>query len=243
MQNRIDKAKTNGRDRAEHRESEPANPGISRSPQSVAADHNKTSPRRERSVMAQSQMATSRNGESGGAQHPSSPPSSRGPQKIRETAAELESNPSFWAALQPTFGTSDRNLITELVLQITRALPHLESHDPVGSYAVAALHGISPRDTLEGMLSAQMVATHNQAMDFLRQAALKGQPPAGVERNVNLATKLLRTFLAQVEGLDRYRGKGQHKINLAQVHIHGGAQGIVGPANHQESLDAPEDDG
>lgn len=68
-----------------------------------------------------------------------------------------------------------------------------------------------------------------------------GQPPTGVERNVNLATKLLRTFLAQVEALDRYRGKGQQKTNVEQVHLHDGAQGIVGPANHQESLDTSAD--
>jgi hypothetical protein len=120
-------------------------------------------------------------------------------------------------------------------------LPHLESHDPLGNHALAALHGIGPRDTIEGLVAAQMVAEHNLTMEFLRRAALEGQPPAGVELNVNLATKLQRTFIAQMGALDLRRGKGQQKINVEQAHIHDGAQGIVGPANHQESLDASAD--
>jgi hypothetical protein len=87
-----------------------------------------------------------------------------------------------------------------------------------------------------------MIAEHNLAMEFLRRAAQEGQPPAGVELNVNLATKLLRTFIAQMGALDWRRGKGQQKTNVEQVHIHDRAQGIVGPANHQESLDASGDD-
>jgi hypothetical protein len=239
MQRRNDKVKAKSRNGAEYRELKLVNPGISGSPRSVVADSEKTSPRRERSMTAQTRMATSSNGEN---KHLSSPQSSGGPMKIRGLASELESNPSFWAAVPRTFGTSDGDLSAELLLQVIRALPQAEVHDPQGNYALAALHGISPRDTLEGMLATQMVAAHNLAMEFLRRAALKAQPDAGVDLNVNLATKLQRTFLAQMEALDRYRGKGEQKMNVEQVHIHDGAQGIVGPVSHQGSLDVSAED-
>ncbi len=40
--------------------------------------------------------------------------------------------------------------------------------------------------------------------------------------------KLLRTFAAQVEALQRHRGKGQQKVTVEHVHVHAGGQAIVG---------------
>jgi hypothetical protein len=229
------KVKTNGRNGAEHRGLEPASPKISESPRSVVADREKNSP------LAQSQMATSSNGESISAKHPSSLPSISGPLKSEETEGELEISPSYAAKLARTFGTSNLNLCIELLLQVTRASPK-EPHDPDGKYVLAALDGISPRDTVEAMLATEMVVVHNHAMGYLRRAALPGLPLEVAERCVNLATKLNRTYVAQMEALDRRRGKGEQKMNVEQVHIHDGGQGIVGPFSHQGSLDASAED-
>ena len=203
-------------------------------PRSVVTDREKTSPRRERNMMAQSRTAASSNGEN--IKQPSSPPSSDGPLKFN-TKGYFENSPS-WAAVERTFGTSDGHLSAELLLQVTRALPTKEQVDPEGNHALAALHGISPRDTLEGMLATQMVANHNLAMELLRRAALPLQPPEGMQLYLNLATKLQRTYVAQMEALDRHRGDGEQKMNVEQVHIHDGAQGIVGPFSHRGSVDA-----
>ncbi|MBT4688816.1 MAG: hypothetical protein HOB72_12045, partial [Rhodospirillaceae bacterium] len=40
--------------------------------------------------------------------------------------------------------------------------------------------------------------------------------------------KLARTFTAQMEALNRYRGKGQQKMTVEHVHVHEGGQAIVG---------------
>jgi transaldolase len=48
------------------------------------------------------------------------------------------------------------------------------------------------------------------------------------DSNGNLAVKLLRTFAAQTEALQRYRGKGQQKVTVEHVHVHTGGQAIVG---------------
>ena len=40
--------------------------------------------------------------------------------------------------------------------------------------------------------------------------------------------KLLRTFAAQVEVLQRHRGKGQQHIRVEHVDVHAGGQAIVG---------------
>jgi hypothetical protein len=96
---------------------------------------------------------------------------------------------------------------------------------------VAALHGIHPRDELEGLLAVQMVTVHNLAMEFLGRAAMKEQPTPGVDLNVNRATRLLRTFTAQIEVLNRYRGKGEQKMIVEHVHVHKGGQAMVGQVN------------
>jgi hypothetical protein len=96
--------------------------------------------------------------------------------------------------------------------------------------ALAAMHGIGPRDEAEAMLAAQMVATHTAAMVALRQ--LKGaQNIPQQDSNGNLAVKLLRTYALQLEALARYRGKGQQKVTVEHVHVHSGGQAIVGAVN------------
>jgi hypothetical protein len=218
------KAKTNGRNGAEHRGLEPANHKTSASPRSVVADREKTSPQTQ-----------SQNGKSIGTNNPSSPPSSSGPLKMK-AGGEGPSVPSL-AAAERTFGTSDGDLGAELLLQVIRAMPTKELLGPDGNHALAALYGIGPRDTNEGLLATQMVTGHNFAMELFRRAALPGQSPELMELYLNLATKLERTYIAQMEALDRHRGKGEQKMNVEQVHMHERAQGIVGPFSHQGTLD------
>ena len=77
------------------------------------------------------------------------------------------------------------------------------------------------------MLATQMAATHVAAIRVLRQ--LKGSDAiTQQDSNGNLAVKLLRTFTMQLEALQRYRGKGQQKVTVEQVHVNAGGQAIVG---------------
>jgi len=91
----------------------------------------------------------------------------------------------------------------------------------------ALMQGIAPRDEIEGMLAAQMVATHNTAMMILRDAG-NGKWIDNIEKCTSMATKLLRTFTAQMEALKKYRSKGEQKVIVEHVHVHQGGQAIVG---------------
>ena len=81
------------------------------------------------------------------------------------------------------------------------------------------------------MLSAQIVATHNQAMECLKRAMIKSQPFEIAASYRNQAIKLLRTYTAQMEALKRYRTGGQQKMIIEHVHVHKGGQAIVGSVN------------
>ena len=89
------------------------------------------------------------------------------------------------------------------------------------------LRGIKPKDQIEGMLAIQMIGIHYAAMDCLEKA--KGSKY--LEDHVsylNSATKLSRTFTAQMEALNRHRGKGQQKMTVEHVHVNAGGQAIIG---------------
>jgi hypothetical protein len=93
---------------------------------------------------------------------------------------------------------------------------------------LAAIVGIEPRDEIEGMLVAQLIASHNAATECYRHAMLRNQTFDGRHENLKQATKLSRTYAALTEALDRHRGKGQQRITVEHVHVHAGAQAIVG---------------
>src|ERR1022692_393068 len=99
--------------------------------------------------------------------------------KISEAAEQAFAN---W--MKQAFGTEDRELQSQLLSQASGAVPdfvgrELKSFD----YVAAALHGIGPKDSLEGMLAVQMVAAHTMAMECLKRAALPDQMDFGVEVN------------------------------------------------------------
>jgi hypothetical protein len=99
--------------------------------------------------------------------------------------------------------------------------------------ALAAVAGIGALDEIEGMLATQMVATHLAAITALRR--LKGaENIPQQDSNGNLAVKLLRTFTAQLETLQRYRGKGQQKVTVEHVNVNAGGQAIVGVVHSTE---------
>ena len=54
--------------------------------------------------------------------------------------------------------------------------------------------GTKPADELEGMLAAQMVATHNAAMECYRRASIEGQTFEGRDNSLKHAAKLTRAY-------------------------------------------------
>src|SRR4051812_36712540 len=106
-----------------------------------------------------------------------------------------------------------------------------EERDKQLSATIAALIGIAPKDELEGMMAAQLVAAHNAAMECYRRAMIGEQTFEGRRENLAQANKLSRTHAVLLEALNRHRGKGQQKVTVEHVHVHQGGQAIVGAVN------------
>jgi hypothetical protein len=111
-------------------------------------------------------------------------------------------------------------------------------------WALSTVHGIGPKDELEGLLAAQMIGVHNLAMECLKRASLQGQTFEGMDANVNRAVRLLRTFTSQMEALNRHRGKVGQQMVVGNVNVNDGGQAIVGPvspAGRRKALTEDED--
>src|SRR5262249_50266871 len=97
---------------------------------------------------------------------------------------------------------------------------------------VAALIGIGPKDEIEGMIAAQMLASHNAAMECYRRAMGEQQSFEGRQANLNQANKLVRSYAVLVEALNRDRGNIQ-RVRVEHVTVHAGGQAIVGTVEAQ----------
>lgn len=133
------------------------------------------------------------------------------------------------ATLAETTGTP-HTLFGQVILKqaISASCGSKEEGLEISNSIAAAMLDIGPRDGLEGMLAAQMVSVHIQAMECLRRATLEGQPFDIATTYRNQAIKLLKTYAAQIEALKRYRTGGQQKVTVEHVHVHQGGQAIVG---------------
>lgn len=96
---------------------------------------------------------------------------------------------------------------------------------------LATVRAINPRDEVETLLACQMAAVHlitmGSAGDLVRNAA-----PAVKDIKIAQLNKLSRTFTTQMEALKRYRSKGDQRVTVEHVHVHEGAQAVVGNVNH-----------
>jgi hypothetical protein len=91
------------------------------------------------------------------------------------------------------------------------------------------MKGLDPKDELEAMMGAQLLAAHAAAMECYRRAMMEQQTTEGRNANLAQANKLSRTYATLVEALNRHRGKGgQQKVTVEHVHVYEGGQAAIG---------------
>jgi hypothetical protein len=129
-------------------------------------------------------------------------------------------------------GSTDKDFTNVLLAQVANSL--WTAHSGAAwrrrqrRAAMTAMEAMKPRDELEGMLCAQLIAIHSAAMECYRRAMISNQTFEGRQDNLNQASMLSRNFVAMMDALDRHRGKGQQRITVEHVNVHAGGQAIVG---------------
>ena len=130
---------------------------------------------------------------------------------------------------EKTIGMSSADTGAFLLHQVISCLPEkIRDNDKFIDIAIDMLLGINPKDELEGMIAAQMVAVHLISMEMSGRCMLEGQTVDGINANVNRMTKLMRTFTNLLEALQKYRGKCNQTIQVQHVQVNDGGQAVVG---------------
>jgi hypothetical protein len=129
-------------------------------------------------------------------------------------------------------GNPNTTWLERVLAQSMGAVPSdldVRGRDRLAVEVAVALTGIAPRNTKEGMLAAQMLATHNVALEQLRNAQLPGQPLEMAQVRMNSALRLMRLFIDQMEMLARLQGNlVQQKVVVEHINVEAGGQAIVG---------------
>jgi hypothetical protein len=123
----------------------------------------------------------------------------------------------------------NQTLADQVVRSLWLANAKEDERDRLHMAALATLVSIAPKDEIEGMLAGQMVAAHAASMECYRRAMIGQQGHEARQSNLSHAGKLSRTYVQLLEALNRHRGKtGQQKVTVEHVHVHAGAQAVVG---------------
>jgi len=91
--------------------------------------------------------------------------------------------------------------------------------------------GMKPKDSVEAMMITQMIALHEMALLSSERALFTEQPDEFVEKNMNRAAKLCRTYALLAEALNKYRNKGKQQITVQHVNVNDGGQAVIGDVN------------
>lgn len=94
----------------------------------------------------------------------------------------------------------------------------------------AVLDGAEPTNEIEAMLLIQMATTHALVMKMTgRVYRVGGETTVPVLDTISVAlSRLHRTFAVQVDALASPRRGGRQKVTVEHVHVHPGAQAVVG---------------
>lgn len=149
----------------------------------------------------------------------------------KPTAIVIDGSDDLKGVLKSLGGSQSDHWNTILANQTVQTLwlhSDADARDRQYKATGAALAGIGPKDEIEGMIGAQLIAAHSAAMECYRRAMLFEQTFGGRRENLSQANKLSRTYAALLDALNRHRGKGQQKVTVEHVHVHSGGQAIVG---------------
>ena len=136
--------------------------------------------------------------------------------------------------MMKSFGITDPAFILPL-------FTHLNNVDRFGGdgveFAAAVIKGAQPKDQFMAMQAAQMAMMHWCAMRYMEKvAAWRNSDKQDQLLAVNMATKLARTFSAQLDAMKRYRNGGEQRVTVHHQHVSvtDGSNAIVA-----QSLDKP----
>jgi hypothetical protein len=163
------------------------------------------------------------------------PPRVRKPQRNNDRCvAPTPDLEAHRGALRQAFGNTLSDEFAEVMLGKLivglRPGPYDNLDEATLNAAIAVISSINPRTELAALIAVEIAATGFAGLKFLRQSqVLMDEIYIGVYGG--FAAKLLRLQLDLVQALDRHQRGNKQTVEVRHVHIHSGAQGVVGIVN------------
>jgi hypothetical protein len=159
-------------------------------------------------------------------------PTPRSRDKSSATCPDHPNEADDWARISEMLGTTDPDFAKGIYQQlISASYRGNDRYDAVELFfSLAAIKGRKPKDRFQAMLAVQATVTHVLTMKHAAQLARADCLPIqdSAERAYN---KLARTFVMQVEALNRLETGGEHNVTVQNVSVSEGGQAIVGNVN------------
>lgn len=150
---------------------------------------------------------------------------------LDETLEHKDAVNLMHARLMITTGSRDSIVALRLLSNVGKALvpAHGKGKDLALELDELALsmQTLAPQDEYEGQLVAQLVVLHEHALNWLGRA-IRSERVDFANIYLNGASKLLARHHETLESLLKYRRKGEQRVHVEHVHVHGGGQAIVG---------------
>ena len=146
----------------------------------------------------------------------------------KEMRVDHKDEATGWKHLMASLGTDSADFMAGVLSQLANAVSPGKGADAEAiNFALAVISGVEPKDELETMLGMQMAAIHMATMTFTRRLA-RVETIAQQDSAERALNRLMRTYVAQMEALKRYRTGGEQKVLVQHVNVNEGGQAIVG---------------
>ena len=136
--------------------------------------------------------------------------------------------------LRQAFGNTLSDEFAEVMLGklITALRPGPFDHldEATLNAAIALIASVNPQTELQALIAVQIAATGFAGLKFLRQSQ-HHMDEIYIDVYGSYAAKLFRLQLEMIHTLDRHQRGNKQTVEVRHVHIHSGAQGVVGIVN------------
>ena len=166
------------------------------------------------------------------------PPRVRKPSPIHnQCLAPTPDLEGYRARLREGFGNtmSDEfvNVMLGKVIEALKPNPFDQLEEATLNSALAIIDSVQCRSELEAFIAVEIVATGFAGLRFLRQSQ-HSMTDDYIRTYGPYANKLLKLHLDLIQALDRHRRGHKQTVEVHHLHIHSGAQGMVGIVNTGE---------
>jgi hypothetical protein len=141
---------------------------------------------------------------------------------------ENAATPENKDAISNTLHSEQAEVVKDCILKLCAGLPCTMVEIKDIDLALKTLFEMEPHSPLERMLMTQMIQASNAAAQCMAGGFKPGYSFQERKEYLGFATKFHRTFVAQIEALQKLRGQGGQKITVEHVTVNAGGQAIVG---------------